>query len=147
MCLVSFHHRIFHPLYPRGSPWPISPLITTILLLSLSMSLFILFFYCFLFYILYMCEIIGLLFISVWLCHLTYYQDSSLLLQMAVFSPFYGLWCSIVHIYMYHILFIQSSRKGHLLVGCFYVLATIKNDAMIIGVHISLQINTLIFFV
>ena len=46
-------------------------------------------------------------------------------------------WYSIV--YMYHMLFINSSTSGHL--GCFHVLAIVKSSAVNTGMRVSFQIR------
>ena len=78
-----------------------------------------------------------------------------MLLQIALFGPFYGraifhCVCVYSHIYIYiymyvcihHIFFIHSSVDGHLC--CFYVLAIIHSAAMNIGMHAFFQI--IVFF-
>ena len=60
-----------------------------------------------------------------------------MLLQMALFLSFRWLSNNIpFYIYMYHIFFC-SSVHGHL--GCFHVLATVKNAAVNVGEHVSFQ--------
>ena len=82
-----------------------------------------------------------------------------MLLQIALFGPFYGraifhcvciyiyiyiyiCVCVCVYIYIYNIFFIHSSVDEHLC--CFYVLAIIHSAAMNIGMHAFFQI--IVFF-
>ena len=61
----------------------------------------------------------------------------SMLLQMALFHPFFG-WVIAHYVYMYHV-FICSSVDRHLC--CFNVLAIVKNPAVNIGVHVSFPVR------
>ena len=45
--------------------------------------------------------------------------------------------CVYIHTHMCYIFFIHSSVDGHLLVGCFHVLAIINSAAMNIELHVS----------
>ena len=55
---------------------------------------------------------------------------------VALFHSFYG-YCPIV--YVYHILFIHPSVKGHL--GFFHVLVSVNSATMNTGVHVSFWIT------
>ena len=52
--------------------------------------------------------------------------------------------CIYIHIYIFHIFFINSFIDGPL--GCVHTLAIVNNVAMKIGLHISFQVSVSVFF-
>ena len=66
-----------------------------------------------------------------------------MMLQMAKWHPFSWQSSFLCYIYMHHVFFIHSSVDGHL--GSFYILATVNNAIMNIGVYLSFQIRVFVF--
>ena len=80
------------------------------------------------------------------MCHFIYiyiyiYTDTHI---CKILIYIYNHYIFIKSLYIYnHILFIHSSVDRYL--GCFHILPIVNNAAMIIGVHVSLEINRVFF--